>query len=119
MDKLARYVSRVLLLAVAYYFAAKLGLTFDPVGGFATFVWPPSGIALAALLLFGFDLWPGVLLGAFYINYQTSAPPLVALGIAAGNTLEVFFGAYFIKRFFDFNSSLRRIKDVLALIIVA
>src|SRR5437868_2360154 len=47
-------------LAVLYVVAARLGLALDAVAGFATLVWPPTGIALAALLLFGYRLWPGI-----------------------------------------------------------
>jgi signal transduction histidine kinase len=53
-----------------------------------TLVWPPTGIALAALLLFGSDLWPGVALGAFLGAVATGVPLAVALGVSAGNTLE-------------------------------
>ena len=52
------------LLFVAYFVTARLGLLMDAVAGFATLVWPPTGIALAALVLFGARLWPGVLVGA-------------------------------------------------------
>lgn len=64
---------RVATLFVAYFVTAKLGLLIDPVGGFATLVWPPTGISLAALLVFGYSLWPGITLGAFFINFLSGA----------------------------------------------
>ena len=83
-----RLLLRIALLAAVYTIVGRLGLLMDPVAGFATLVWPPSGIALAALVLYGRALWPGVALGAFFVNIWVGAPMPVALGIAAGNTLE-------------------------------
>src|SRR5262250_2684738 len=83
----------IALLFAAYLATARLGLRLDAVGGFATLVWPPTGISLAALLLFGKQLWPGVLLGALSANLLAGAPVLVALGIAAGNSAEALLGA--------------------------
>src|SRR2546425_10171772 len=57
------YVIRVGILFAIYFATAKLGLMIDAVGGFATLVWPPTGISLAALLFFGLRLWPGIALG--------------------------------------------------------
>ena len=90
-----RYVVILCALSVAYFLTAKIGLSFHPVSGFATLVWPPSGIALAALLYFGYRFWPAITIAAFLINLVIGAPMLVALGIAIGNTLEPLLGAYF------------------------
>jgi signal transduction histidine kinase len=91
----------------------------DAVAGFATLVWPATGIALAALLIFGYRVWPGVFIGAFVANMLTGAPPLVALGIAAGNTLEAVVGAYLLRRIVGFRPSLDGLQDVLGLIVLA
>src|SRR5436190_21926467 len=93
-------------LAAAYIVAARLGLSFNPVGGFATLVWPPTGIALAALLIFGQRLWPGIFVGAIIANMLTGAPLAVAMGIGVGNTLEAVAGAYILKRVPGFTRSL-------------
>jgi signal transduction histidine kinase len=106
-------------LAAIYIAAARLGLMMDAVAGFATLVWPASGIALAALLTFGFRLWPGVFVGAFVANAWIGAPWAVALGIAAGNTLEAVIGAYLLMRVPGFRTSLDRVRDVLALVVLA
>jgi len=105
----------VTLLACIYFGTAKLGLSFSPVAGFATVVWPPTGIALATLWLFGWRLWPGVFIGAFTINFTTGATVSVALGLALGNTLEAVVGVYLLKRF-GLQSRLPRIRDVALLI---
>ena len=108
---------RVAVLAVVYIAAARLGLELDAVSGFATLVWPASGIALAALVLFGARLWPGILIGAATANALVGAPPLVAIGIGIGNTLSAIVGSYLLRRIPGFNPNLTRVRDTLGLII--
>jgi len=105
------------LLFVAYVVTARFGLRMDAVGGFATLVWPPTGISLAALLLFGRRLWPGILLGALCANLVTGAPLPVALGIAAGNTLEALAGSWLLCEVAGFNPRLERVNDVVSLVL--
>ena len=112
-------VARIAALATVYVVAARLGLTFDAVGGFATLVWPPTGIALAALLILGYRVWPGIFAGALIANMLTGAPLLVALGIATGNTVEAVVATYLLRRVPGFRPALDRIRDVLALIALA
>jgi signal transduction histidine kinase len=106
-------------LALVYVIAARAGLMMDAVGGFATLVWPPSGLSLAALLVFGPRLWPGVFAGAFLANLLTGAPVLVALGIGLGNTLEAVLAVYALRRIPGFQVSLERLADVAGLIVLA
>jgi diguanylate cyclase (GGDEF)-like protein len=87
------------LLAGVYFVAGKLGLTLAFVHPSATAVWPPAGIALAALLLLGRGVWPGILLGAFLVNLTTAGSVATSVGIAVGNTLEAVLGAYLVNRF--------------------
>ena len=91
----------------------------DAVSGFATLVWPPSGLSLAALLIFGPRLWPGVFAGAFIANLLTGAPLLVALGLGTGNTLEAVLAVYALRRIPGFEESLERVVDVVGLILLA
>ena len=88
---------QVALLAAAYFGAARVGLSMAFVAEQVTAVWPPTGIALAALLFFGYRAWPGIALGAFLANAITNARLATAAGIALGNTLlaSVLFGAAF------------------------
>jgi signal transduction histidine kinase len=109
----------VTILAVAYIVAARLGLMLDPVRGFATVVWAPTGVSLAALLLFGPRITPGVFVGAFVVNVWVGAPVPVALGIAVGNTLEAVLGAYAVRRLTGFNGSFSRLRHVAGLIVPA
>jgi diguanylate cyclase (GGDEF)-like protein/PAS domain S-box-containing protein len=64
-----------------------------------TLVWPPTGLALATLLLLGADFWPAIFLGAFVANVTTHEPLGVALGIALGNTLEAVAGAWLVRHY--------------------
>ena len=87
------------ILAVVYFVAGKLSLKLAFLHASASPVWPPAGIALAALLLFGFRLWPAIFIGAFLVNLTTAGNIFTSLGIAAGNTLEAVIGAWLIQRF--------------------
>src|SRR5437016_546093 len=89
----------VLGLAAIYLLAGKLGLLLAFVHASATAVWPPTGIALAAFLLLGYRVWPGIFLGAFLVNLTTAGSVATTLGIATGNTLEGLAGAYLVNRF--------------------
>jgi signal transduction histidine kinase len=104
------------VLFCAYVLTGKLGLTFGAVSRFATLVWPPTGIALAALLLFGYRAWPGVWLGAFVVNAWHGAPVAVALTIATGNTLEAVLGAYCFHRLSHYRGAFNRLRHVLVLL---
>jgi PAS domain S-box-containing protein len=86
-------------LALVYFAAGRVGLLFAMVHPNATPVWPASGVALAAVLIFGNRVWPGIALGAFLVNLSISGGFLVPLGIAIGNTLEGVVGAYLVERF--------------------
>jgi signal transduction histidine kinase len=107
------------LLFILYFSTAVLGLRIEPVSGFATLVWIPSGLSLAFLFRFGLQYWPAVTLGAIAANYVTGAPFLAALGISVGNTLEPLVGAYLLQRVVKAQPQLDRVKDVLGLIFFA
>jgi signal transduction histidine kinase/integral membrane sensor domain MASE1 len=110
-------IRNIVALAVLYTGIAKLGLMLDAVSGFATLVWPPTGLALAALLLFGSRLWPGVWLGAFVVNVWVGASWPVAIGIATGNTLEAIIGTYALSRWAGFEGSFDRLRHVIGLLL--
>lgn len=114
----AKLVGSATLLAAVYFAAAKLGLSYAFVQKNASPVWPPTGIALSALLAFGPRLWPGILLGSFLVNATTGIPALTALGIGIGNTLEALVGVAMLQRV-AFDLSLRRLRDVLAYVVVS
>jgi integral membrane sensor domain MASE1/anti-sigma regulatory factor (Ser/Thr protein kinase) len=107
-----------LVLALVYFGSAKLGLALAFSNESVTAVWPPTGIALAALVLGGRDLWPGVLLGALLANVTTDVPVYTAAGIALGNTLEAVVGAWLLDRF-GFRPGLQRLRDIFSLALLA
>jgi signal transduction histidine kinase/ActR/RegA family two-component response regulator len=105
-------------VAAAYVAGGRLGLAVWPVHGLATLVWPPAGIALAAVLVGGRRLWPGIAVGALLVNLWAGAPPAVALGISAGNTLEALLAASLLRRVSGPGWSLERLPDLLALVVL-
>jgi len=107
------------LLAAVYFAAARWGLHLAFVNPSATPVWPPTGIALAALLVLGYRVWPGVLLGAFLANLLTSGSVAGSIGIAVGNALEGVVGAYLVNRFAHGRRAFERAQDVLKFAVLA
>ena len=110
------YVPAVALLAVTYFGAAKVGFVAAVAHGVVSSAWPPTGIALAALLLWGVRLWPGIAIGAVLVNAVSGVPWAAALGMGLGNTLEAVLGAIALQRIAHFRPSLARLQDVLALV---
>jgi diguanylate cyclase (GGDEF)-like protein len=88
-------------LAAGYFVAGKLGLRLATVHASATGVWPPTGIALAAYLVFGYRMWPAVLGAAFLVNLTTAGSAATSVGIGVGNALEGVLAAYLVTRFAD------------------
>src|SRR5205814_8103973 len=85
----------------------------------ATAVWPPAGVALAALLLVGYDVWPAIMVGAFLVHLSTTGSLPSAVAVAAGNTLEGLLGAYLVNRFARGRRVQERARDVFALGLLA
>ncbi|MGH7766392.1 MAG: MASE1 domain-containing protein [Candidatus Binatia bacterium] len=102
----------IALLIIIYCLSAKLGLLLAFVHPSATAVWPPTGIALAALLLLGYRVWPGIFIGAFLANIITAGSVATSIGIALGNTLEGISGAYLINMFANGRSAFNRPQDI-------
>ncbi len=113
-----KFLLKIAVLAAIYFASAKFGLLLAYSTRQVTLIWPPTGISLAALILLGFEYWPGVLVGAFLANITTMETFPIALGIAAGNTLEALVGAYFLTRF-NFDKSLTHVRDVLIFVFYA
>src|SRR3954463_10195821 len=106
------------VLFVVYAATAHFGLSFDALGGIASTVWPPTGIALVALSLRGLNLWPAIAAAAFAVNAPTGIPPWSAAIIAIGNPLEAVAGAARVRRA-GFGSRLQQRRDVFLRVSVA
>ncbi|MEZ0225460.1 MAG: PAS domain S-box protein [Alphaproteobacteria bacterium] len=106
------------VVGIGYFLAARLGLSFAFGPEQVTAVWPPSGIALAAVLMLGGRVWPGIFVGAFVANLLAPKETVtVAFCISVGNTLEAVAGAWMLHRFAAFDRGFSRQKDVLALVL--
>jgi signal transduction histidine kinase/CheY-like chemotaxis protein len=87
------------VLALVYFVAGKLALKLAFLHASASPVWPPTGIALAALLLLGYRVWPAIFIGAFLVNATTVGSIATSLGIATGNTVEALCGVWLVNHF--------------------
>jgi signal transduction histidine kinase/integral membrane sensor domain MASE1 len=115
---LAFYASSIVLVALAYYLAGRLGLELAYLDGAVAAVWPPAGLGLAVLFLYGLRLWPGIVIGDLLLA-DFSTPPGTVLGQTVGNTLAVVVAALLLRRLTGGRGSLERILDVLALVTCA
>ncbi|MCW3063180.1 MAG: hypothetical protein JWN32_352 [Solirubrobacterales bacterium] len=111
-----RYALQIVAVAGVYAASGKLGLHLAFAIHSVSAIWPPTGIALVALILGGYRLWPAVALGALLTNLDTGVPAVTVLGITCGNTLEALVGAYLLRRVARFRPSLERVRDVLSLV---
>ena len=92
-------MARIAAVAIIYFVAGKLGLYLASFNASSTSVWPPTGIAFAALLLLGFRIWPAIFLGAFFVNLSSLGAVFTSLGMATGNTLEAVAAVYLTVRY--------------------
>src|SRR5262245_20216979 len=100
------------ILAIIYFIAGKLGLMLASLHASASPVWPPSGIALAALLLLGYRAWPAIVIGALLVNVTTAGNVATSFAIATGNTLEALVGAWLVNRFAGGTNVFARLQGV-------
>ncbi|MGB3442689.1 MAG: MASE1 domain-containing protein [Actinophytocola sp.] len=110
--------ARILAVAAVYFVAAKVGLLIALVRGQVTPLFPPTGIALACLLLLGMRCWPGITIGAFLVNVTIGPSFAAVVAISAGNTLAPVCACFLLARV-GFRPDLLRLKDALALVFVA
>jgi diguanylate cyclase (GGDEF)-like protein len=120
---------KVVALAGGYCVTGALGLSLAIPPGYATAVWPPSGIALAGLLLWGPRMWPGIWLGSFLVNVWVSLPPggvqitpagiAIGASIGVGSTLQAVLGASLLRRFLGVDRIFESGPAVLAFGVIA
>ena len=113
------HVAQLVGVTLIYVVAGKLGLKLAFVNASATVVWPPTGIALAALLILGSRIWPAVFVGAFVVNLFTAGSVVTSVGIAIGNTLEAVVGAHLARKFAGGRHAFQRAWDVFAFTVLA
>ena len=105
--------ARIILLPLVYFAAAKLGLSLAALHSNVTPIWPPTGIAIASLLIFGRRVWPGIFVGALVVNVLTDIPVGSAVGIAVGNTLEALVAVWLLQSVARWRNSLDSVADVM------
>src|SRR6266851_4568033 len=110
------YAVRLALVFGLYFAAGKLGLSAPFTSGNVSPVWPASGVALASVLLWGYEVWPGLALAAFFVNFLSPIPAISSIGVALGNTSSALLGGYLLRRFISDKPSFERLRDVLGLI---
>jgi len=108
-----RQAGLIILLAAVYFAAAKVSLLVAIPPGYASAIWPPSGIALAALLLGSRRLWPGVWIGSFAANLTIEGALLASLIIATGSALQAFAVATLVRRQLGVPRRFERVQEVL------
>jgi PAS domain S-box-containing protein len=108
-----------LFVAVVYFVGAELGLSLASLHENVTPVWPPTGIAIASVLIFGPRVLPGVFLGALAANLPTSLPIPFAFGIAVGNTLEALVAWFLLRRSKRWRNSFDTVGEVLTFVVYA
>jgi PAS domain S-box-containing protein len=107
------YFLKVAVVFALYLASGKLGLSVPFTSGNVSPVWPASGVALASVLLWGYEVWPGLALAAFFVNFLSPIPVLSCIGIALGNTSSALLGGYLLRRFLRHRPSFDRLRDVL------
>jgi len=117
------YWNQFFIIAVSYYLMGRLGQLMSIPPGNVTPVWPPSGIALAAVLLYGYRIWPAIFLGALFgntvafYNGETWTTMLhsigTGVGISIGASLQAVAGKYLIATFGNIDEPIERARDVI------
>jgi PAS domain S-box-containing protein len=117
--KIGKYLALVILVFVSYFLAGKLGQATTAIrSGNIGPVWPAFGVALAAVLLYGYRIWPGIFIGAFLIDFLSPVPFFAAVGQASGSALAAIVGAFSLRRLAGFESSFSRLRDALGMIVL-
>src|SRR5438270_12045866 len=107
---IGKYLALIAIVLVSYFLAGKLGQATSAFrSGTIGPVWPAFGVALAAVLLYGYRIWPGIFIGVFLVDFLSPVPAVAALGQASGATLAAITGALLLRRIAGFESSFSRL----------
>src|ERR1700761_6912077 len=105
--------TRIVMLVGLYFLGGLLGKESSFLSGSVVLVWPPAGIALAAILLFGYRFWPGVALGAVLFSFTNGMPlGFFTFGTAIGNTMGAIVCTFLLKKLVNFNNAMETTRDV-------
>ncbi|PYJ07721.1 MAG: hypothetical protein DME25_03220, partial [Verrucomicrobia bacterium] len=113
-------LTRVVILTAFYFVGGLVGKKASFLSGSVALVWPPAGIALAAILLFGYRFWPGLALGAVLFSLMDGVPlGFFTLGTAVGNTVGAVVSVFLLKRLIGFDNRMERTRDVAGYLVLA
>src|SRR5215218_7055192 len=112
------YAGTLAVVAGAYYLSGRIGLELAYLDGAVAALWPPAGLGLAILVLFGVRLWPGIVVGDLLLG-DYSTPLATVLGQTVGNTLALVIAALLLRRLTGGRRELERVYDVLSLVACA
>ncbi len=119
-------ILKIVLIFTIYTISANFGHRLSVPGTNVGLIWPPVGLMLGAMILLGYEIWPGILLGAFASNlpiFLKLHPPLTALAISSGQAsadiLQVVLSAWWLKRCGVGKRPLDRVRSVLMFIVGA
>jgi len=116
------YLGRLASFTALYVVAGRLGLElteYQYLDTITLLVWPPAGLSIAALILFGRSLWPGIFIGTILINLDLPSSGVPSVGIAIGNTLEALVSVTLLLRLADFRPTLERMRDGVAFLLIS
>ena len=112
--------TRVVVLTALYFLGGLLGKKISFLANTQALVWPPSGIALAAILLFGYRFWPGIAVGAVLFSFTDGVPfGFFTFGTAVGNTIGALTCAVLLKRLVNFDNAMERTRDGAGFVLLA
>lgn len=124
-----RYWLQFIFVAGLYFLTGRLGLMFSADNGYSTLIWPPSGIALASVILFGYRIWPALLLGAFATNlslgpsYATLYEAVISqpqnIVIAIGNTSQALIATWLLQKFNCYSTQLTKLSSITKFYLIA
>jgi len=112
------YAVAIALVAGVYYLAGRVGLELAYLDGAVAAVWPPAGLGLAVLFLYGVRLWPGIVIGDLLLG-DFSTPLGTVLAQTLGNTVALVAAALLLRRLTGGRGRLERVADVLAFVACA
>ena len=94
---LTGYILKLALVALAYYGAGRIGLALAYLNGAVAALWPPAGLGVAVLFLYGLRLWPAIVIGDLFLG-DYSTPLGTVLAKTVGNTVAVVAAALLLRR---------------------
>lgn len=124
-----RELALLIFVFLLYFLAGKLSLNLSSIDGYSTPVWPPAGLALGFVLIFGNRVWPALFLGAYFTNtthlptsetwiqFLISNPQNITISL--GNSTSAILGSYLLKRFSSPTLNIFQANEILIFFILA